>query len=116
MKRKAISPASPEQRAATRDRACLVCRGHAGHCHPAHLIDRSLTTVGQDDPRAVIPLCPEHHRLYDDPIGTGGIDLLPFLEPHYRAELAYAVERVGLLTTLRRVTNDRSAGADARAA
>lgn len=85
----------------------MVCRGHAGACHPAHLIDRSLTTIGQDDPRAVIPLCPAHHRLYDDPIGTGGIDLLPYLEPHFRVEIAFAVERVGLLTTLRRVTNDR---------
>lgn len=104
-KRRAISPAAPEQRAAIKDRACLVCRNHQGACHPAHLIDRSLTTEGADDPRAVVPLCPEHHRAFDEL----GLDLLPFLEPHYRDELAFAVRRVGLVATLRRVTNDRAA-------
>lgn len=104
-KPRAISPAAPAQRAAIKDRACVVCRNHAGHCHPAHLIDRSLCTEGADDPRAVVPLCPRHHRDFDE----HGLDLLPFLEPHFRTELAFAVARVGLLTTLRRVTNDRRA-------
>lgn len=80
--RKAISPASTEQRAAIDTRACVVCRGHAGHCHPAHLVDKSLA---------------------DDEL----LDLLPYLEPHFRVELAYAVERFGLLRTWRRVTNRR---------
>ena len=100
----AIIPASPQQRASVKDRACIVCRGHAGHCHPAHVIDRSLCTEGADDPRAVVPLCPREHDLYD----SGELSLLEHMEPHYRAELAFAVERVGLLTTLYRVTNDRS--------
>lgn len=99
-KRKAISPASPAQREAIEARACVVCRQHEGGCDPAHLIDRSLLTAGQDDPRAVIPLCRSCHDGYDE---RGG-DLLPYLEPHYRTELAFAVERYGLLRTLQRVT------------
>lgn len=94
-----VSPASPAQRAKVKGKACIVCAG--GPCHPAHLIDRSLG--GNDDPRAVVPLCPSCHRLYDE----GGLDLLGSLEPRYREELAYAVELVGLVATLRRVTNDR---------
>lgn len=99
-KRKAISPASTGQRLAVQGRACIVCRQHDDACDPAHLIDRSLLTEGQDDPRAVVPLCRSCHDGYDE---RGG-DLLPYLEPHYRAELAYAVERYGLLRTLQRVT------------
>jgi hypothetical protein len=66
-----------------------------------HLIDRSL--AGDDDPRAVVPGCWRCHRLYDE----GEISLLEHLEPRYRAELAYAVELVGLLAALRRITNSR---------
>lgn len=112
-KRRAISPASPEQRADVRDQACVVCRGHAGACHPAHVIDRSLCGEGADDPRAVVPLCPEHHRAYDDGAGQGTLDLLPYLEPHRRDVLAFAVERVGLMATVRRVTNERRQALDA---
>lgn len=96
-----ISPASPEQRAKVKDRACIICRRFAGHCHPAHLIDRSIG--GDDDPRAVVPLCAADHRAYDEQ----GFDLLPYLEPNYREELAYAVECVGLLNALNRITNQR---------
>jgi hypothetical protein len=69
--------------------------------HPAHLIDRSLTTVGQDDPLAVVPLCAEHHRAYDEL----GLDLSSYLEPRFRDEQAFAVARVGLFSALRRITN-----------
>ena len=103
MKRKAISPASTGQRLAVQGRACIVCRQHAGECDPAHIISRAALTEGQDDPRAVVPLCRSCHDAYDH----AGEDLLPYLEPHYRAELAYAVERYGLLRTLQRVTNQR---------
>ncbi len=98
-RRAPVSPASPAQRARVKGKACIVCA--QGPCHPAHLIDRSLG--GGDDPRAVVPLCPLHHREYDE----AGLDLLRWLEPRYREELAYAVELVGLVATLRRVTNDR---------
>jgi hypothetical protein len=89
---------SPLQRDAVRGRACVVCRKQP--VHPAHLIDRSLAD-DQDNPLAVIPLCPEHHRAFDE----DRLDLLPFLEPHWRDQLAFAVQRHGLLATLKRVTN-----------
>lgn len=104
-RRRAVSPASAAQRAKVHEAPCLVCGGAWGVSEPAHLIDRSLTTVGQDDALAVVPLCRVDHEAYD-----GGLDLLPFLEPAYRAELAFAVFRVGLVTTYRRVTNRRDVG------
>lgn len=100
-KRRAISPASPAQRAKVADRACIRCG--RGPCHPAHLIDRSLTTVGQDDALAVIPLCPDCHRQYDDE----HLDIAAYLEPYWREEVAFAVVRIGFFPTLRRITNHR---------
>ena len=99
-KPRAISPASPAQRSKVRLAPCICCDS-LGPCHPAHLIDRSIG--GDDDPRAVVPLCAMCHRLYDD----GKLDLLPHLEPHYRDELAYAVELVGLVRAMERITNLR---------
>jgi hypothetical protein len=55
-----------------------------------HVIPRSLG--GTDHPDDVVPGCRRCHGLYD----TGQLDLLPFLEPHYRREQARAVELVGL--------------------
>ena len=100
-KRKRLKPgkgfaAASAQRAKVKDKACLVCAQQP--CHPAHLLDRSLG--GGDEPEAVVPLCPTHHRQYDEE----QLDLLPYLEPFYRTELAYAVQRHGLLRTLKRVT------------
>lgn len=94
-----ISPASPAQRSKIAAEVCVVCQSEL--VHPAHVIDRSLG--GDDDPRAVIALCPLHHREYDD----GSLSILEYLEPHYRTELAYAVELVGLITALERITNQR---------
>jgi transposase-like protein len=51
----------------------------------------------------VVPLCPACHRAYDDE----RLSILEYLEPHWRTELAFAVERVGLMSALRRVTNSR---------
>lgn len=99
-KRKAISPASTGQRLSVQGRACIVCRQHAGECDPAHLISRAALTEGQDDPRAVVPLCRDCHTAYDQ----GGLSILEYLEPHEREILAYAVQRYGLLRTLQRVT------------
>lgn len=100
-KRKLISEASPQQRAAVAGKACIVCRERP--VDPAHLLPRGLCADGDGDARAVVPLCRRHHRLYD----TGLLDLLPYLEPGFRTELAFAVERHGLLSTVRRVTNER---------
>ena len=102
--RKPVSVASPEQRTFVAGQPCLVDASHEGKVHPAHLIPRGLLTEGQEDARAVVPLCPLCHRLYD----TGELDLLGHLEPRFRVELAFAVERFGLVSTLRRVTNERA--------
>jgi hypothetical protein len=84
-----------------RDVPCLVCG--VENCDPAHLISRGHTTVGQEDPRSVVPLCRKHHRHFDN----GELyDLLGCMEPRYRRELAFAVEREGLLYTLQRVTGE----------
>ncbi len=102
--RRAISVASPEQRTFVAGQPCLVNAAHEGKVQPAHLIPRGMLTEGQEDARAVVPLCPSCHRLYDD----GNLSLLEYLEPRFRVEIAFAVERFGLLSTLRRVTNERS--------
>ena len=64
---------------------------------PAHLIPRSLGGCG--DPLCVVPLCRRCHRAYD----RGELDLLPHLEPAWRAQLAHAVGHVGLIGALRRI-------------
>lgn len=101
-KRQPISVASPEQRAAVAGKHCLVCP--VKRVDPAHLIPVGVCHDGDGDPRAVVPLCRTHHRAYD----TGELDLLPYLEPTFRVALAFAVERYGLIATMRRVTNTRS--------
>lgn len=78
--------------------ACIVC--WRSPTDRAHLIDRSLAADPYGDPRRVVFLCREHHDAYD----AHTLDLLPYLEPHHRAELARAVELVGLVTTIERVT------------
>lgn len=98
--RRPISAASAAQRDKVRLRPCVRCE-HPGPCDPGHLIDRGIG--GDDDPRAVVPLCRPCHHLYDD----GKISLLEHLEPHFRAELAYAVELVGLIAAINRITNER---------
>jgi hypothetical protein len=94
--------ASPAQRLKCAGAMCIAC-GQGPGCHPAHVISRAALSEGQDDPLAVVPLCPPEHRLYD----TGRLDLLPSLEAGGRDELAFAVKRYGLLRTLQRVTNTR---------
>jgi len=51
----------------------------------------------------VAPLCRPCHRAYD----TGRLDLLPHLEPRWRAELAHALGHLGLIGLLERVTAER---------
>lgn len=106
MKRSPLKPgrgfaASPQQRRAVAGQVCLVCG--RSPVDPAHLIPRGVTSVDQDDPLAVVPLCRRDHRAYDD----GRLSILEYLEPRFREELAFAVKRVGLLSTLQRVTNER---------
>jgi hypothetical protein len=102
--RRAISPATPAQRARVKDQACIVFGPAGCWCdgpvQPAHLIDRSLAPAAGDHPLAVVPLCARHHVLYDD----HKLDLSPYLEPHWRESVAWAVGAVGLFGALKRIT------------
>jgi hypothetical protein len=51
----------------------------------------------------VVPLCRRCHGAYD----RGDLDLLPYLEPAWRAQLAHAVGHLGLIGALRRVSGHR---------
>jgi len=101
-KRRAISPAAPEQRAKVK-RACIVT-GSTEHVDPAHLWPRSLG--GCDDPLCVCPLRRDVHEAYD----RHELDLLPYLIAHgYHAEIAHAVEhaRGDLVAVLQMLTGER---------
>ena len=50
-----------------------------------------------------MPLCREHHRRCDH----GEFDLLPYLEPRFRAELQHGLGHLGLLGLRRRLTANR---------
>jgi hypothetical protein len=92
--------ATDAQRAAVAGRVCIV-RGTDRRIDPAHLIPRSMGGCG--DPLCVIPACRVHHRAYD----RGDLDLLPYLEPGWRAQLAHAVGHAGLVGALRRISGHR---------
>lgn len=98
MKRGNGFAASPAQREKCREARCLVC--DRVPCDPCHLIPRSMLGEGQDHPLAVFAGCRIHHRLFDE----HKLDILPELERDGREELAFAVERFGLLRTLKQVT------------
>jgi hypothetical protein len=78
--------------------ACIVC--WRSPTDRAHVVDRSLAPDPYSDPRRIVYLCREHHVAYD----AHELDLLPYLEPRHRSELARAVEVFGLMGTLERVT------------
>jgi hypothetical protein len=63
---------------------------------PAHLAPRSIG--GCDHPDCVVPLR-MHHRAY----ATGRLELLPHLEPRWRAEIAHAVAHLGLIGAMQRL-------------
>jgi hypothetical protein len=95
--RTASLAATDRQRLAVLGRPCIVC-GATDGVDPAHLIPRSLGGCG--DPLCVVPLCRRPcHRAYD----SDELDLLPHLEPDWRAQLAHAVGHVGLIGALRRI-------------
>jgi hypothetical protein len=105
LRRTSSMAATDRQRAAVAGRRCVVC-GTDRRIDPAHLIPRSLGGCGHT--LCVVPVCRPHHRAYD----RGELDLLPYLEPTWRAQLAHAVGHVGLIAALRRITGTRSAGVD----
>jgi hypothetical protein len=88
--------ASEAQRRKIVGSACIVCLQTKG-ITAAHLAPRTLG--GCDDPACVVPLCWLHHRAYD----TGKLELLPYLEPRWRAETAHAVLHLGLIGAVRRL-------------
>ena len=92
--------ATDAQRAAVAGRTCIVC-GSDRRIDPAHLIPRSLGGCG--DALCVVPACRRCHRAYD----RGELDLLPYLEPGWRPQLAHAVGHVGLIGALRRMSGGR---------
>jgi hypothetical protein len=98
---RAPGAASAAQREKIIGSACVVCAQTRG-LTPAHLAPRSLG--GCDDADCVVPLCWLHHRAYD----TGRLELLPYLEPGWRAEVAHAVLHLGLIGAYRRLTAQRS--------
>ena len=99
--------ATDAQRAAVTGRCCIVC-GAERRIDPAHLIPRSLGGCG--DALCVTALCRRCHRAYD----RGALDLLPYLEPGWRAQLAHAVGHVGLIGAVRRITGQRELRGDER--
>jgi hypothetical protein len=102
--RRPLALPSGAQRAAVRGARCIVC-GTATAVDPAHLVPGPLG--GCDDPLCGVALCRAHHRAYD----RGRLDLVPYLEPRHRAQAAHAVEHVGLVGALRRLSGTRDAGA-----
>lgn len=100
--RRAVSVCTPAQRARAKAMGCVVTGATEG-IDPLHLIPRGMTTVGQDEPLAVVGCRRDIHRLYD----SGDFDLLPFLTGRHDDAVAFAVERVGLITALERITNTR---------
>ncbi len=99
LRRAQFTAASPAQRAKVLGLTCLVCGRRP--VDPAHLVSRARG--GCDHPGCVIALCRLHHRAFD----RGELDVLPWLEPGGRAELAHALTHVALLALLQRVTATR---------
>ena len=99
LQRTASLAATDAQRAAVAGRPCIVC-GATHRVDPAHLIPKALGGCG--DARCVTALCRVCHRDYD----AGRLDLLPYLEPAWRAQLAHAVGHVGLIGALRRISGE----------
>ena len=98
--RRAPFGASDAQREKIIGGVCVVCLQTKG-ITPAHLAPRSLG--GCDHPDCVVPLCWLHHRTYD----TGRLELLPYLEPAWRDEVAHAVVHLGLIGAVRRLAPGR---------
>jgi hypothetical protein len=103
LQRTASLAATDAQRVAVAGRSCIVCGATHG-VDPAHLIPKALGGCG--DARCVTALCRDCHRAYD----AGRLDLLPYLEPAWRAQLAHAVGHVGLIGALRRISGATGRG------
>jgi hypothetical protein len=98
LRRTTSMAASDAQRAAVAGRPCIVC-GSERRVDAAHVIPRAR---GCGHPLCTVALCRPCHRAYD----AGELDLLPYLEPGHRAQVAHAVGHVGLIGALRRITGN----------
>lgn len=98
LKRTTSMAASEAQRAAVAGRTCIVC-GSEHRVDAAHVIPRAL---GCRHPLRTVALCRPCHRAYD----AGELDLLPYLEPGHRAQVAHAVGHVGLIGALRQISGN----------
>lgn len=108
LRRTPLGHCTDEQKARVAERACAVCRGHAGFCTPAHVVPRGhpkMSDEAADDVRAVVPLCLACHGEFDE----GAIDLTAYLEPAYRDSQEWAAGAVGLASALRSITGQRDA-------
>jgi hypothetical protein len=96
---------SHAQRLKVKGEPCCVCGADdlIVKVDPMHIASRAQG--GCDDPLCTVPACRVCHRRFD----TGELDLLRYLEPHYREELAHALLHLGLVGLYRRVTNERMA-------
>jgi hypothetical protein len=100
LQRTSSMAATDAQRAAVAGRCCIVC-GADRRVDPAHLVPKSLGGCGHA--LCVTALCRVCHRAYD----RGELDLVPYLEPAWRPQLAHAVGHVGLIGALRRISGRR---------
>jgi hypothetical protein len=97
-KRRAISPASPEQRYKVDGRVCVCC-AKPGPCDPAHLTPRSLG--GCDHPDCVIPLCRGCHRFFDE----HALDLESVLAlPDFAAERSHMASHMSFARCIQRLS------------
>lgn len=79
---------------------CRNC-GQWHSIQAAHIIPRSRVKPGPgEDPRNIVPLCGVCHHLFD----AARLDILPVLT---REEQAYAVELVGTVEAIQRMTGCR---------
>jgi hypothetical protein len=102
LKRTTSMAATDAQRAAVAGQPCIAC-GSEHRVDAAHVIPRAL---GCGDALCVCPLCRRCHAAYD----AGRLDLLPHLEPGWRAQVAHAVGHVGLIGALRRISGTAHVG------
>ena len=84
--------------------ACVVCHKTNG-LTPTHLVPESECCDHVD---CVVPMCFMHRRAFH----AGRINLLPYLEPCWRIEIAHAVMHLGLITGYRRLTGGRLPSTD----
>jgi hypothetical protein len=95
----------PQQGSSLRSSSLVPRCRRVSRSHGLHLTPRSLGGCG--DPLCVVPACRTHHRAYD----RGELDLLPYLEPAWRSQIAHAVGHAGLIGALRRIAGtDRTPG------